>query len=151
MDYNKNSVTTIRGAFCINASNFKQLASDINWDENALVNQFYWNLRDDVKNMLLTILDPQTLNEAISQAVKCENRLFQRCQDQRPRHQTTPYNAIMTTRSLGLHLEAKDMQIDAARVIIFTPEENKRKMEEELCLYCGEKGHKAINCPKKQN
>jgi hypothetical protein len=26
--------------------------------------------------------DSQTLNEAISQAVKCDNRLFQRCQDQ---------------------------------------------------------------------
>jgi hypothetical protein len=71
--------------------------------------------------MLLTLPDPQTLNEVISQAVKWENRLFQCCQDQRPRHQTTRYNAIMTTKSLELHLETKDMQIDAARVITFTP------------------------------
>jgi hypothetical protein len=58
------------------ASDFRQLASDINWGEEALVSQFYWGLRDDVKDLLLTLPDPQTLNEAISQAVKCDNRLF---------------------------------------------------------------------------
>ena len=57
----------------------------------------------------------------------------------------------MTTKSLGSHLEAEDMQIDAARVRTLTPEEKKRRMEEGLCLYCEEEGHKAGNCPKKQN
>jgi hypothetical protein len=133
------------------ASDFRQLASDINWGEEALVSQFYWGLRDDVKDLLLTLPDPQTLNEAISQAVKCDNRLFQRCQDQRPRQQATRYDATMTTRSLGSHLEAEDMQIDAARVRTLTPEEKKRRMEEGLCLYCGEEGHKVGSCPKKQN
>jgi hypothetical protein len=133
------------------ASDFRQLASDINWGEEALVSQFYWGLRDDVKDLLLTLPDPQTLNEAISQAVKCDNRLFQRRQDQRPRHQATRYDATMTTRSLGSHLEAEDMQIHAARVRTLTPEEKKRRMEEGLCLYCGEEGHKVGNCPKKQN
>jgi hypothetical protein len=36
-----------------------------------------------VKDLLLSMSDLQTLNEAISQAVKCDNRLFQRRQDQR--------------------------------------------------------------------
>ena len=43
------------------------------------------------------------------------------------------------------------MQIDAARVRILTPEEKKRRMEEWLCLYCGEEGQKVLNCPKKHN
>jgi hypothetical protein len=58
------------------------LACDINWDEEALMSQFHWGLRDDVKDLLLSMPDPQTLNEAISQAVKCDNWLFQRRQDQ---------------------------------------------------------------------
>jgi hypothetical protein len=33
----------------------------------------------------------------------------------------------MTARSLGSHLETEDMQIDAVRVIILTPEEKKWK------------------------
>ena len=43
------------------------------------------------------------------------------------------------------------MQIDAVRVKTLTPEERKRRMEEGLCLYCGEEGHKVGSCPKKQN
>ena len=57
----------------IYASDFKQLACDINWGEEALISQFYWGLREDVKNFLLNLPDPQTLDEAISQAIKCDN------------------------------------------------------------------------------
>jgi hypothetical protein len=41
------------------------------------MSQFHWGLRDDVKDLLLSMRDPQTLNEAISQAVKYDNWLFQ--------------------------------------------------------------------------
>ena len=133
------------------ASDFRQLACDINWDEEALMSQFYWGLRDDVKDLLLSLPDPQTLNEAISQAVKCDNRLFQRRQDQRSRQQMNCHAPTMSASSLNTHSEAEDMQIDAVRVKTLTPEERKRRMEEGLCLYCGEEGHKVGSCPKKQN
>jgi hypothetical protein len=107
------------------ASDFRQLASDINWDEEVLVSQFYWGLKDDVKDLMLILPDPQILNEVINQAVKCGNRLFQRRQDQRPRYQAIRYNAPMTTKSLCSHLEAENMQIDAAYVGTLTPEEKK--------------------------
>ena len=58
---------------------FRQLASDINWGEETLVSQFYWILRDDVKELLWPLPDSQTHNEVISQTIKCDNRLFQRC------------------------------------------------------------------------
>ncbi|KAF5346269.1 hypothetical protein D9756_010447 [Leucocoprinus leucothites] len=32
-----------------------------------------------------------------------------------------------------------------------TPEERKRRLDEDLCLFCGGKGHKVENCHKKQN
>jgi hypothetical protein len=47
------------------------------------MSQFHWEVRDDVKDLLLSMHDPQTLNEAISQVVKCDNRLFQRRPNQR--------------------------------------------------------------------
>jgi hypothetical protein len=65
------------------ASDFRLLACDINWNEEALMSQFHSRLQDDMKNLLLSMPDPQTLNKAISQAVKCDNRMFQRHQDQR--------------------------------------------------------------------
>ena len=145
------SLRQVAHSASVYASDFRQLVCDINWDEEALMSQFYWGLRDDVKDLLLSLPDPQTLNEAISQAVKCDNWLFQRRQDQRSRHQTTRHGATMLASSLNSHLETEDMQIDGARVRFLTPEEKKRRMEEGLCLYCGEEGHKAGNYPKKQN
>lgn len=133
------------------ASNFKQLACDINLDEEALMSQFYWGLRDDVKDLLLSLPDPRTLNEAISQAVKCDNRLFQRRQDQRSRQNVIRQPPTMSASSLNSPSEAEDMQIDAVHFKSLTLVEKKRRMEEGLCLYCGEEGHKARNCPKKQN
>ena len=37
------------------ASEFWQLACDINWDELALISQFYSGLQDGVKDLLLTL------------------------------------------------------------------------------------------------
>jgi len=50
----------------IYVSNFRQLACDINWDKATLTSQFHRGLCDDFKDLLLSLLDPQTLNEAIS-------------------------------------------------------------------------------------
>ena len=139
----------------IYASDFRQLACDINWDKEALISQFYWGLRDDVKDLLLTLHDPETLNEAISQAVKCDNKLFQQRQDQRSwtssRQDTTRHAPTLSASSLNSHSDVEDMQIDAVRFKPLTLEEKKRRMEKGLCLYCGDDGHKAGNCPKKQN
>ena len=131
MSYNKDSITITRSALCISLCiEIKQLSSDIHWGEEALVSQFYWDLGDNVKTMLLTLPEPQTLNEAISLAAKCDNRLFQRRQDQRPRHQTTRHNATTTTRSFGPHLELEYMQIVTAHIRGLTPKKmsNKRRI-----------------------
>jgi hypothetical protein len=58
--------------------------------------------------------DPQTPNEAISQVMKCGNRLFQRHQDLRswnsPKHS---YSQLATsTTILSSHSGTGDMQID---------------------------------------
>jgi hypothetical protein len=79
----------------IYASDFRLLACDINWNKEALMSQFHWGLRDDVKDLLLFMPNPQTLNEAIIQAVKCDNWLSQRRQDQR-------FNVVMIN-VLGTH------------------------------------------------
>ena len=132
------------------ASEYRQLAADINWGEQAFMDQFYRGLRDDVKDLLLNIPDPRTLDEAISQAIKCDNRLFQRYQDRRSSSfsRQIVHSAITKTQSSSQGVE--DMQIDATRFKPLTPEERKRRFEEKLCLYCGEPGHRADGCSKKR-
>jgi len=58
-------------------SEFRQLACDVNWGEAALIDHFRYRFRDDVQNLLLTLADPSSFSEAITQAIWCDNRLFQ--------------------------------------------------------------------------
>ena len=61
------------------AANFRLIASDIPWDEQALMEQFRLGICSDVKDLLLTFPeDPRSLTEAISRAIRCDNRLFER-------------------------------------------------------------------------
>lgn len=137
----------------IYASDFRQLACDIEWGEPTLVSQFYHGLRDEVKDLLLSLPDPTTVNEAISQAVKCDNRLFERQQEKRL--WTTPrphlnYDAAATTNLSNKPSEVEDMQIDAVRFKPLTEQEKKRRRQEGLCLYCGGEGHKLDGCSKRR-
>jgi hypothetical protein len=81
------------------------------------MSQFHWRLRDNVKDLLLSMLDLQTLNEAISQTTKCDNRLFQRRQHQRswnaPKYRYS-HSAASTTIS-NSHPRTEDMQIDTVQ------------------------------------
>jgi hypothetical protein len=43
----------------------------------------YYGLRDDAKDLLMTRSDVSILAKVISQAVKCDNRLFKRRQNKK--------------------------------------------------------------------
>ena len=82
------------------AADFRLLASDIPWDDQALMEQFRYGLRNDVKDLLLTFpKEPKSLTEAISCAVRCDNCLFERhseCQFQMPRARSEPtYTSVV--------------------------------------------------------
>jgi hypothetical protein len=51
------------------ASEFRQLAYDVNWGEAALIDQFCYGLRDDVQDLLLTFADPSSFSEAITHVI----------------------------------------------------------------------------------
>jgi hypothetical protein len=69
------------------ASKFKQLACDISWGEATFINQFQFGLQVDVKDLLLTLPNPSTLNQAIAQVVWRDSRLFEH--EQERRHEPT--------------------------------------------------------------
>jgi hypothetical protein len=58
-------------------SEFRQLACNVNWDDRALCDQFRRGLCNDVKNLLLKFPEPTSLSQVISQAVRCDNLLFE--------------------------------------------------------------------------
>jgi len=82
------------------ASKFRQLACDVNWGEAALIDQFRCGLRDDVQDLLLTLADPSSFNEAITQAIRCNNRLFERRQEKKVTSNAQFWNTRPTTLPL---------------------------------------------------
>ena len=62
---------------------FRMLASDLDWGENALIDQFRRGLNDNVKDLLITLPLPSTLTDIISSAVKCDNRIRERASERK--------------------------------------------------------------------
>ena len=65
------------------AAEFRLLTCDVPWDEAALVDQSCSGLASDVKDLLLTMPDANTLSLAMTQAIRCDNRLFERRRERR--------------------------------------------------------------------
>ena len=68
----------------IYTSEFRQLSCDVDWGSKmALMHRFQWGLQGDVEDSLLTLNNATSLLKAITQAVKCDNRLFLRRQEKK--------------------------------------------------------------------
>jgi hypothetical protein len=79
------------------ASEFRQLACDVNWGEAALIDQFRCGLRDDVQDLLLTLANLSSFSEAITQAIWCDNHLFERRQEKKVTSNAQLWNSRPTT------------------------------------------------------
>jgi hypothetical protein len=141
------------------AADFRLLSCDIPWDEAALMDLFRYGLRNDVKDLLLTFHEePKSLTEAISRAVRCDNRLFERRSERqqvfRPRTEQTYASIVGTPPSNSIQAindGPAPMEIDSTsrRRGPLSNAEKQRRWANRLCLYCGGPGHIAITCPHK--
>lgn len=129
---------------------FQQLACDLDWNDTALITMFRWGLRDDIKTLLLNLPKPTTLSEAITQAIDCDNRLFEQRQERRLFFGSYRADyAAPARQSSSSTSTAEPMQIDTSKVKKLTEEEKERRRKEHLCLYCGGNDHILRNCPVK--
>ena len=152
-------------AASIYASEFRQLACDVEWDGQALLDQFRRGLRGEIKNLLLNFPEPTSLNEAISQAVRCDNRLFEFRQEERPHRIHPPWPAATrshlpwlttpppmsssTSSSTPATDSSSPMEIDRIRYRPLTNAQRQHRRANNLCLYCGSPDHLIRSCPKK--
>jgi hypothetical protein len=65
-----------------------------------LIDQFRYGLRDDVQDLLLTLVDPPSFSEAITQAIRCDNRLFKLRQEKKVTSNAQLWNSRPTTLPL---------------------------------------------------
>ena len=140
------------------ATNFRLLACDIPWDEAALMDQFRQGLRNDVKDLLLTFHeDPESLTEAISRAVRCDNHLFEQHSEHRQmlrRQLEQMYASLATMPPQVTRAIMRDgptpMEIESTQRQWPLSDATKQwRRAHRLCLYCGGPRHIAVNCPHK--
>jgi len=140
------------------ASEFRQLACDVNWGKATSIDQFRCGLRDDVQDLLLTFADPSSFSETITQAIRWDNHLFKRRQEKKVTSNAQLWNSRPTTLPLvpqttplarPASFGPAPMQIDTVKFKSLTEAEKLRQRTNNLCLYCGNPGHIARQCLQK--
>jgi len=140
------------------ASEFRQLACHVNWGEAALIDQFCCGLRDDVQDFLLTLADPSSFSEAITQAIRCDNCLFECRQEKKVTSNPQLWNSRPTTLpsvpqttpvARPASFGPAPMQIDTTKFKSLIEAKKLRRRTNNLCLYCGNPGHIARHCLQK--
>jgi Retrotransposon gag protein/Zinc knuckle len=146
------------------ASKFQQILSRLDWEGNAITSEFYNGLKDSVKDEISRMDRPEDLAEMIETAVRIDNRIYER-QMERTRGRTAfqPRYKANSSKSKNPYpgLYPREMDLDATQhkgpKKTFKPRkgglskaQRKERMQKNLCLYCGKPGHRAKECPNKQ-
>lgn len=146
------------------ASEFRRLASDLEWNDSALIHQFRSGLNDEVKDMLLHHPYPTSLAEAVSLAIGVGNRLFEHRQemsqhssDTRPVPRRPRFGQRMSFQTLPPAARPAPpvvdsfgpapMDIGIMRGGPLPNAERQRRIKNGLCRYCGSQDHQLASCP----
>ena len=140
---------------------FNHLASHIQWDDHALLQQAYKGLAHRIKNEMVhhdrpvTLLDLHKLVQAINYCYW--ERKAEITHEANPTSKVDPKGDPKIARNpeaapKGKALENPKSSPDLTRKLgkdgKLTPQEHQRCMDNSLCLFCGKTGHIAKECPK---
>ncbi len=129
---------------------FRTLAASCGWNDKALWDHFLHGLAEHIKDEIYSLELPSSLDGLIDLAIRVDNRI-----SLRSRHRRSGFPPELVTRAasgaasdtptqhLGLS-EEEPMQVGRARL---TVKEQRYRLDNQLCLYCGEAGHVAASCP----
>lgn len=147
---------------------FNMLAADLTWNDEALTSQFRAGLSDEIKDLALSVAEPETLAEWSTLAIRLDNRLAERRRERLakapvdrkaptnrglfPRPQQPPAPAHRPAPVLAPPAPANDaMDLDAMNAARprgpLTQAEKDRRFRERLCLVCASPDHMRQYCP----
>ena len=132
------------------AVEFRTLAAESGWNEEALLGVFLNALGNDIKDQLTSREEATSLDHLISLAIRTDNRLRERRRE-KSQHAvpTSSFEPPAASRFI-LPVPPRNvrspepMQIGRTHL---SPEERERRMRSGACLYCGLSGHLRSGCP----
>jgi hypothetical protein len=119
-------------------ANFLRWSTISGYNESALAEAFYQGLKDSIKDMMVHIDRPQTVEGILTEALIYEARILTRMRE-RPKN-TNPQNKVNVSGH-GRTANAKSMKL--------SPAERTDLMRKGLCFRCRKSGHLSRNCPDK--
>ena len=149
------------GSVIMYSTRFRTIVIDTGYNEEAKMAAFRLGLSDQIKDILATNLsDPETLEDLISLAIKIDTRIFDRKMETlAPGGGTRGSAAVLASHSnanassgttsegiMALSQNGKTASKSKKRI---SNQERQRRIQNNLCLYCGEAGHTHSGCPKK--
>lgn len=149
-------------------SEFDSITQYLAWDKHALKSYYYDGLRADVKDAISLIPDPPTdFKDYQDLTIKIDTRLYERrlegkagivvrtgpslqkAKPSRPSYRPPPPRPSPRPN----YNPGAPMDLDASGKGGFkplTPSEREHRISNNLCLYCGQSGHRAFDCPLKR-
>jgi hypothetical protein len=141
-----------KGSVLSYAAKFRRLASDTGYNNDALTEHFRKGLSDEVKDVLSTCLDePMDIESLIPYCIRIDNRLYDR-RVERSGNRGNSKGTFKATQGPTSGSSTAPMDLDAMKLEgkkKLTNEERERRIQNKLCLYCGEAGHRLAQCPRK--
>ncbi|KAG9008147.1 hypothetical protein FRB90_009046, partial [Tulasnella sp. 427] len=140
-------------------SEFNNLAVRIQWNDQALIDQYKRGLKTEIMKAGAIVPWPNTLPEVQERAVYMDDELFKA----RWLEGRAPNAPPQTRRPFATRLPANRTQTQTQATTTtnrqwqprnknpITDAQKKERRKKGLCLYCGKGGHFARNCPNKTN
>jgi len=153
------------GSVASYTAEFRRLANQLTWNDQALVYQYFDGLKDSIQDALIMANYPEDLEQLIRMATRIDNtqyrRRMERTQQAKPsapppprgqhQHVTVKRETASPVRPVKpLHsaVPQRADDFDAARPTFrkLTEQEKEHRRQHDLCLYCGKQGHMAREC-----
>ncbi len=120
------------------------------WNDKALWDHFLHGLAEHIKDEIYSLELPSSLDGLIDLVIRVDNQI-----SLHSRHQRSGFPPELVIRAVSgaasdtptQHLvfpEEEPMQVGRAWL---TTRERRYRLDNQLCLYCGEAGHMAASCP----
>lgn len=138
---------------------FHEYSAHLDLSEQTKLVMFKKGLKDATRAALVNTKLPDTLELFEPLVILIDNNLHELDLERKnknsktsiiPNHQRSKSSVPTPSRPLIPGTETVPMEVDAIKQVTkLTVEERKRRIDNDLCLYCGQPLHRADNCPTK--